>query len=77
VVAPDTRSPRVDTARALTIWGATLFGGGSLMAILFLERVMQWPLGWPFFHETGIAIGAILATLGHALLVAGLVQRRQ
>ena len=37
---------------------------------------MQWPLGWPLYHETGIVIGAIVATLGHALLVTGLVQRR-
>lgn len=43
--ATDTRTPRADDARALIIWGAILFGVGALTAVLFLERVMQWPLG--------------------------------
>lgn len=72
----DSSASSVDAGKALLVWGAILFGVGALTAVLFFERVMQWPLGWPFYHETGILIGAVVAVLGHALLVAGLVQRR-
>jgi uncharacterized membrane protein YidH (DUF202 family) len=65
----------VTAERTMLIWGAVLFGVGAVIVLLFFERVVQWPLGWPFYHETGIVIGALLASLGHALLVAGLVQR--
>lgn len=62
--------------RALITWGTALFGAGALMIILFLEQVLP-PLGWPLYLETSIAIGALLASVGHALLVAGLVLRRR
>jgi hypothetical protein len=72
----DSRASSVGGGTGLLVWGAILFGLGALTAILFLERVMQWPLGWPFYPGTGILIGAVVAFLGHALLIAGLVQRR-
>jgi hypothetical protein len=68
--------PRTDE-KALVVWGAALFGAGALLVLLFFEGVLRWPLGWPFFHETGIVIGALLASVGHALLVAGLARRRR